>query len=233
MGIGKSLAILLRTLEIMKITKTHGGIFSLAAAGVVLSGGNASAALTVNQSILLDFGNQTAIGGVAPGPTSNMINNAGNTQFTPLTSLTEFSTGDTVTVGLSLASGDGTPLNFFNDDSGDIGSPNNNVGTPGFEIPAPFNLAIVEDWAGVVNAGSYDITFTGLDPLLTYDISYIVGGFTNNTVTENLTLASGGLTAPIGTGPVSNDPRTANLSGVSALPDGSLAHSGSRAKCRR
>ena len=207
-------------MKLSKQERSHFFLLPLAAAGIAVTAGNANAQLAPGQSILLDFGNQTAIGGVAPGPTSNFINNAGQTQFTPLDSLTEFNSGDTVTVGLELASGDGTVLNFFNDDSGDIGSPNNNMGSPGFVIPAPFNSAITEDWAGVVNAGSFDITLTGLDPLLTYDISYIVGGFTNNAVTDDITLEADGQSAPIGA--ASNDPRTATLSGLTTDADGTL-----------
>lgn len=184
------------------------------ALGVAMTTGSASAALIAGQSILLDFGNQQTVNSVAPPTNSNFINND-NLRST----LTEFTTGATVAVGLTQISGDTTAINFYNDDSGDIGSPNGNTGT-GAAIPAPFNSAITEDWSGVVNGNSYDITFTGLNDLLTYNIVYIVGGFTNNTVTEGLSLEADGKSTALGSNSV--DPKTATLTGLSTDGLGNL-----------
>jgi len=168
--------------------------------------------LLVGESILLDFGNQAEVDGVALPANTN--------QATSITSLdgvgmTEFTTGVSTTVGLSLSS---TAGDFFNDDSGDIGSPNGNTGT-GSPIPAPFNSAILEDWSGTPNA-DYSIEFTGLDDSLTYDIVYALGGWTNNALTDDTAINVDGQSVSIGV--TSIDPRFFTFTGLNTDGSGNL-----------
>ena len=197
----------------MKITNKKLLSISVVGLGALLP--TANGALVAGQSLLLDFGNQTGDVTVAstvysPAANTNFINNG-----TARTSLTEFTTGATVTVGLTLASGDGTGVDFFNADSG-------GAGTPSPSLPSVFNENLLQDWAGVVNADSFDFTISGLDDDLTYNLDYAVGQFLGNNFTDGLTLAADGQSAAIDPGGPGSTNRFVSLTGLSTDGSGNL-----------
>ncbi|MDP0492402.1 MAG: PEP-CTERM sorting domain-containing protein [Verrucomicrobiota bacterium JB023] len=148
------------------------------------------AALTVGQTVGIDFG--------ADAPTGTVIFNQFNTQ-TLDTESADFDGTLQSTEGLDLLGLGFSVTNNMGKDSGlTIVS-----GTSG---PSPFDPAsIYQDSYGAANVGNSSrpdfgrlpaganllFTFTGLDPLLTYDVT---GGFDSDNVNFNTTWTSGGLT---------------------------------------
>ena len=175
---------------------------------------NAQAQLADGQLIGLDFGDNDGAG--LPPLNWNPVNkgNAG-----PNGANLNDLDGNPTGVGLTLASEDGTPVNFFNDDPHEANSPNGLTGAG--PVPAPFELGVAEDWSGIVNGGDYVITFTGLTATdVTYDLAAVVGAWTNNEVTNGLAVSADGQSVLLGD--LGLAPRFGTLSGLSADGSGNL-----------
>ncbi len=168
----------------------------LIAITLLYSASTVNADLIPNESILLDFGNTEV-------PNTNHIGGSGTS-----TGLATLDSLRTTTVSVDFV---GTGGVFANDGSG--------PGTAA--IPSPFTSDILNDWAGIGSSGSLDVQFSGLNPSLTYDVTYALGGFTDGAgQTSDIVLSVDGQSQSLGEN--SADGRYVTFTGLSTDSSGGL-----------
>ena len=186
----------------MKLSKKRGTRFfllPLATTGIVIAAGNTNAALAPGQSIGLDFGTNNYAAIAAPQGWNAVSNTDGIANLIEINS----TAGSDILTGVSLAYD--VPVNFFNDQSGQVGSnlsPKEKVGP----VPSPFSDKVAEDWSGSVDGGNntanseYTFTLAGLtDSTVTaYKVSIFVGAWTATDVIDNADVTINGQTQNYG-----------------------------------
>ena len=176
----------------------------LATLSAIAFAGAASAGLLVGETIGVDFGDDPAVGSV--GNFNVMGTGAGrppaNLTIADLIDLNGNNTGVGATVDAETEAEDGPGVG--------TGGQNSATGDSLIGLPSEFQVAHVTDWIFRLDS----ITFTGLDDSLTYDLAFVIGGFTGDSASNGQTVNADGQSASLGT--ISNDPRIATLTGLSS-----------------
>ncbi|MGD9419095.1 MAG: sulfatase family protein [Verrucomicrobiota bacterium JB025] len=79
-------------------------------------------------------------------------------------------------------------------------------------LSSDYDVSNVTDWAGAT--GAWSVTFYGLDDSMAYHIEGVIGGFTNNDLTDTTFLQAGTRTNMFTPDTASADPRIARIEGV-------------------